>query len=685
MFKQKISWEIWGGTNGKYRLKDSDGNHIDQTPEDTCRRVAKALADVEEGGDKRVFWEEKFYKILSEGRMSGGGRITANAGSEDYKKNASSINCVLMRQIPDSMAGIMQTAKESALTLRAGCGVGYDFSSIRPKGFHVFGAGSETSGVLSFMKIFDATCSTVMSGGSRRGAQLGALDVQHPEIESFISCKREDGVLRNFNLSVLITDDFMNAVKNNDNWNLWFWKKTKLEPEEHLIKLISKDDIPYHHPEYEFFRYSEDHAEVVFENCTTDTLYQKNITKSLPAKDLFDQMMTSTYDFAEPGFILVDRLNKENTLYFHEIQRASNPCGEQNLPPHGSCLLGSMILAPYVSKAFEKDWLFDWDLLKEDVRSASRLLDNVVDISNLPLAELTAQLDLKRRHGLGFTGLGTIFNMMCMRYGSNESLAFANDLMHTIARVSLEENISLAEEKGCAPIFDKQEHRELVIKSQYLSRLLNSLSNKAELVERILASGLRYSHATSIAPTGTMSLTWGNNCSNGLEPSFSNSYMRNIRQPGKKTKVQEEVMSLEFLLWKEKFGDAELPEWWSVTDDLSVDDHINIQAVIQKWTDAACSKTINIPTDYPFEDFKQAYFKGWEAGLKGVTTFRFNPEVFTGVLVRKEDLENTKYVFITEDNEEIVVKGSDEIEYDGEMHNAANLFDALKEGLYGDM
>jgi len=1098
MFKQKISWEIWGGENGKYRLKDSEGNIVDETPEDTCRRVATGLSSVEPL--EKEEWNNKFYNLMSSGKMSGGGRIMANIGSGDHKKNASSINCVVLRQIPDSMEGIMQTAKEAALTLRAGCGVGYDFSTIRPKGFYVYGAGSETSGVISFMKIFDATCSTVMSGGcfsgdtristsdglikiedivkcdrdfyanthlglkkivtkfdngvkelfrvtlsngqilditnshklsyissevgsietkplsefgvgeetllflndnrvekdsinlgllgerevflnadlgyllglyygdgsnivryskkgkrlsnkgisivfanddqgllsrekavsvlkslglspkinsgdsdcsiisvysvalskflsknglekeyaskinipekifessseaqegfisgffdadgsakgtksgykiaitseqfsrdyqkillhlgiasnyneeersseqklkgwknlhvisiagkdmqtkmsslmmrhgfkvlpriasrdmrfmypnvvsikeefqnkeiqglwarkvggipnkvsrrllrelrpesnflnvapvsiksiksignantydlevegvhllsgdgvytsnSRRGAQLGALDIQHPEVESFITCKRQDGVLRYFNLSVLITDRFMNAVKNDENWNLWFWKKSGvLDHNDSRVKLIRKDDIPYHHPEYDFFRFDKDHTEVAFGNCTPETVFAKSIIKTLPAKELFDKIMQSTYDFAEPGFILVDRLNAENTLYFTEIQRASNPCGEQNLGFENSCLLGSMILHPYITNAFKDNSEFDWSSFECDVRTASRMLDNVVDLSNLPLPALTAQLNLKRRHGLGFTGLGSAFNMMRMKYGGDDSIKFTDKLMHTIAKVSLEENISLAKEKGCAPIFEEIEHRELVLKSKYLSRLLGTLHNREALEQDILTYGLRYSHATSIAPTGTMSLTWGNNCSNGLEPSFSNSYMRNIRQPGKKTKIQEEVMSYEYQLWREQMGDNELPEWWSITDNLSVDDHINIQAAVQKWTDAACSKTINIPTNFSFEDFKSTYFKGWEAGLKGVTTFRFNPEVFTGVLVRKEDLEKTKYVFITEDNEEVVVSGSDDIMYDGEMHNAANLFDALKEGLYGDM
>lgn len=684
MFKQNISREIWGGEAGKYRLRDSEGNPVDQTPEDSCIRVAKALAKVEKKNQE--LWEKKFADLLTSGKMSGGGRIMANIGSGNHKSDASPINCVVVRQIPDSMEGIMQTAKESAMTLRAGCGVGYDFSPIRPKGAYVFGAGAETSGVISFMKIFDAVCSTVMSGGGRRGAQMGCLDIQHPEIETFITCKRQDGLLRYFNLSVLITDDFMQAVLDDDMWHLWFWEKCdSCDAEDVPTKLIEKDDIPFRHPEYEQFTFAADHTEVVSRNCTVDTVFKKRIFKALPARELFDKIMRSTYDFAEPGFILIDRVNKENNLYFCEVIRATNPCGEQPLAPNASCLLGSMILPPYVVNPFQEDCYFDWDSFEEDVATANRLLDNVVEVNNLPLPEMDFQIRQKRRHGLGFTGLGTLFNMMRMRYGDPASQKFADRLAKTIAQVSFITNLELAEEKGCAPIFESEDNRDAVMESGYMTRLLGSFDNEQDLRVQIMKHGLRYSHATSIAPTGTMSLTWGNNCSNGIEPSFSDSYMRNIRQAGKKTKVQEEVMSLEYFLWREKMGDEDLPAWWSITDNLSPQDHVKIQGAVQKWVDSAVSKTINVPTDISFDEFKDIYMDGWKSGLKGVTTFRFNPEAFSGVLVRKEDLEATEYVFVLEGDEEIVVKGSDEIEYDGETHNAANLFDALKEGMYGDM
>lgn len=325
MFKQRMSEEVWGGeSGGKYRLRDSSGNPIDITPEDTCMRVAKGLASIEL--KDKDYWTAEFYKLLVEKKFSGGGRITANIGAGDFKRSTSPINCVVLCQIPDSMEGIMQAAKEAAVTLKAGCGVGYDFSTIRPRGAYVFGAGAETSGVISFMKIFDAICSTVMSGGGRRGAQMGCLDIQHPEIENFITCKREKGMLRYFNLSTLITDHFMESVINNKLWDLWFWSKSEDLVEESQVKHIIKDDIPFRHSNYEYFTFAENHTEVISKNCTSNTLFKKQVFKTIPAKELFDQIMKSNYEFAEPGFLLIDRINIENNLWFCEVIRATNPC-----------------------------------------------------------------------------------------------------------------------------------------------------------------------------------------------------------------------------------------------------------------------------------------------------------------------------------------------------------------------
>lgn len=687
MFKQSVSYDVWGGSveSGKYRLFDSKGVPVENTPKETCERVSKALANIEKKEDQK-YWYEKFNSVMGK-YFAGGGRIMANAGAEKYKKETSPINCVVMRQIPDSMSGIMKVAEEAALTLKAGCGVGYDFSTIRPKGAYVFGAGSATSGVISFMKIFDAVCATVMSGGARRGAQMACLDICSPEIEDFITAKRQDGMLRYFNCSVLITDAFMKAVENKEEWSLWFWEKVynKKINNEKIIKNIAKDDIPYNHPSFEYFKFAKNHNEVVSGNCSTEDIFFKKIYKTVKAEYLFDLVMKSTYDFSEPGFILIDRMNVENNLWFCETIRCTNPCSEQPLAPNASCLLGSMILPAYVNDAFEKSVSFDYKKLYNDVFIVSRALDNVVEINNLPLSELRDQIISKRRHGLGFTGLGSLLNMMSISYGSKQSIDMASKIMFILAEASLEANIQLAKEKGPAPIFATQHSRENVIKSGYMKRLLSSLKNKEEIIKDILKYGLRFSHATSVAPTGTMSITWGNNCSNGVEPVFSNSYMRNMRVPGKKTKKQEEVCDYAFYLWKEKYGNKELPSYWRTTNNLSVEDHLGVQSAVQEWCDSAISKTINIPFDYPFEDFKKVYFDGWKKGLKGVSTFRFNPERFSGVLVEKENLKNTHYTFTLEDGSEVILSGDQTVEYDGESHNVSNLFDALKEGMYGDM
>jgi ribonucleoside-diphosphate reductase alpha chain len=686
MFKQNISLDVWGGQAGKYRLKDELGENIDKVPEDTCNRVARSLSSLEDNSVSEHYFGE-FSRIMLEGKFAGGGRIMANIGAEAYKKEVSPINCTVIRQIPDSMAGIMDTAKDAALALKAGCGVGYDFSTIRPKGAYVNGAGAETSGVISFMKIFDSMCATVMSGGGRRGAQMGCLDIQHPEVESFISCKRQDGMLRYFNLSLLVTNAFMNAVVDGDDWDLWFWKKTALSHGEHEVFIVKKDNTPFSNPEHSFYSFDKMHTEVLSGNCSEFDVFKKEVFKTIEARELFSLIMKSTYDFAEPGFILIDKVNEENNLWFCESIRATNPCGEQPLAPNASCLLGSMILHPYVSDPFDrKRASFDFGALEADVRTASRLLDNVVEVNNLPVDDMRDQIFEKRRHGLGFTGLGTALNMLCMRYGSEDSIEFSEKIMLTIAQATLLEGINIAKEKGCAPILGSKENRESLLCSGYMIRLLSSFgSDEAHVRGEVLKHGIRWSHGTSIAPTGTLSLTWGNNCSNGIEPSFSDSYVRNIRVYGKKTKVQEEVTSFEYDLFRSINGDSDMPEWWSVTGDLAVDDHINIQSAVQKWCDSAVSKTANVPTDYPFDKFEKIYMTGWKSGLKGITTFRFNPEVFSGVIVRKDDLESTEYVFSLEDGTEIRAKGTDTVLYDGEEHNAANLFDALKENIYGDM
>lgn len=1062
MFKQKICFDIWGGEAGKYRLFDNEGNAVDTTPQDTCSRVARALANVEMYPEQ---WFDKFNNIIGT-KFAGGGRIMANAGSKKYKKEVSLINCVVSSQLADSMEALMDIAKEAALILKAGCGIGYDFSPLRPKGARVYGAGAGTSGVISFMKVFDTICSTILSGGGRRGSQLGALDIQHPDVEEFITAKRQDGVLRYFNISILITDQFMHAVQNKEKWDLWFWEKIRngFVPNSEDVKIIKKNDIPFRYPDFKYFKFASDHTEVVYKNCTDTDIFSKRIYKTIDAADLFEKITKSTYTFNDPGFLLIDKVNHENNLWFTETIRTSNPCvtgdtrlhtnlglvtvkelydsqasiqctvdnrtlhehlneetmgvsikealpifktsdnaqifkittkagyeikatkwhkfytqkgkielkdlqvgdtlytqsgvgqfgsqgsyelgfvygmlvgdghfkkdkgawstvislwdndrslsdklenyikilvndvetfntnnrhyeqhfyaiedrneirlgsillarklialgvnpenkyqlpnfiwqgnkecvsgflqglfqsdghvdyqqkhhceirlnssdpdllkdiqillsnfgifasiylrrkehdkmmpngkngqqlyhcknnyeiiisagsrdlfmkyigfassyktnkydiftkesqriktqwfsttissieyvnnepvydttqndhhslifngiltgncGEQVLGPQSNCLLGSMILPAYVNNAFTNEASFDWVQYIQDVRIANRALDNVVEINNLPLKALNDNLQFQRRHGLGFTGLGSALNMLKISYGSKDSIKFAEKIMLTMAQASLLENIDVAAEKGCAPAFATLENRRYFMQSGYMKRLLDTFENKDKIIAQIETIGIRWSHATSIAPTGTMSLTWGNNCSNGIEPIFANSYLRNIRVQGKKTKIQEEVFDYAYFEWKQKHGDKPVPSYWRTTDNLNIDDHINVQSVVQKWCDASISKTINVPTDYLYDDFKNVYFNAWKNGLKGVTTFRFNPEIVSGVLVQKRDLDNTEYIFILEDGSEVSAKGSDTIMYDGEEHVAANLFDALKDGLYGNM
>lgn len=826
MFEQDICFYLWGDQEaGKYRLRDPNGNPVENTPEETCERIARKLVENEKEEIRENIFNQ-FKEILGY-RFAGGGRIMSNAGSEKYKKETSLINCVVMRQIADSMVGIMEVAKEAAITLKSGCGVGYDFSTIRPKGAFVYGAGAETSGVVSFMKIYDAVCSTVISGGARRGSMMGCLDIQHPEIEEFILAKRikstsvdcvncgkptpykEQGILTYFNVSVLITDSFMKAVENDSDWDLWFWQRCDKELDDSVF-LIKKDDIPFNYSDKQYFSFAIDHVECVYSKRTPNDVFEKKIFKTIKARYLYDIIMNSTYNYWEPGNLFINKINIENNLYFIETIRATNPCqpgwatietkdgisiidsiyigdyiwsgkrwtkiinkqssgiqdvyqyvtnagvfygtkehkissfgkkievdsathidsifdgdldshkiiskryisteevfnitvddpdhtyitdgllvsncGEQPLSPLSNCLLGSILLCVYIENPFEENASFNYDKYRKDIRISSRLLDNVVEVANLPLKELNDNLIYQRRHGLGFTGLGSMFNMLGVPYGSMVSLEFAEELTKIMAQESLLVSIELAKEKGPAPFCSSTKNRKLWLKSNYIQKLLETFGDrKKEIEEEIIKYGVRWSHATSLAPTGTMSQTWGNNCSSGLEPVLQNIILRNYRIPGKKTKTQREVYDYSYYLWKEVYGETTLPDWWRTTDDLSVNDHLNMQAIIQKWIDSACSKTINVPKNYPFEDFKKIYMDGWKLGLKGVTTYRPNPNVSAGVIMKKEDIENSFYEFTLEDGSKIKVRGDEKIEYDGEEHIACNLFDALNQGIYGNM
>ena len=686
---QPASIDIW---DKKYRLKAKSGRVIDHTIDDTFKRVASALAAVEQTSEKQDHWYTEFLWALRNGAIPAG-RIISNAGAREHKPATSTINCTVSGTISDSMKGILTEVHDAGLTLKAGCGIGYEFSTLRPKGAFVSGAGAYTSGPLSFMDIFDAMCFTVSSAGGRRGAQMGTFDIAHPDIVDFIQCKRENGRLRQFNLSCLVTDEFMQAVRNNADWELLFPAlTTEIDDAESQITWR-------HWPSREGY-VTNDKGEVA---C--------KVFRTLPARRLWNLIMSSTYDYAEPGFILIDRINEMNNNWFCEEIRATNPCGEQPLPPYGSCLLGSINLTRFVEQPFSVSVRFNWEQFRRVVSIFSRMLDNVVDIHGLPLGQQEHEIEYKRRHGMGFLGLGSVLVMMQMKYGSEDSLAFTERVSREMAEVGWQTGVELAIEKGPAPIMqdeftvDKEmlakrpemeadgyqsgdRVRGSILMAKY-SRYMQQFPD--ELTDKIAEHGARYSHHTSIAPTGTISLSLANNASNGIEPSFAHLYSRNVIREGRKTKEKINVLSFELLEYRRLVNPAStpnddnnvLPDYFVSADSITPKQHVDVQAAAQRWIDSSISKTANVPTDYPFEDFEDIYMYAYEKGLKGCTTFRFNPDAFQGVLVKEEDLENTTYRFTLENGEMVDAKGNEEIEYDGETHTAANLFDALKEGYYG--
>ena len=695
---QPVSLDIW---DKKYRLKTKQGECIDKNMDDTFKRVARALADAEDTEEKRKHWYEKFLWALRHGAIPAG-RITSNAGAQEHKPATSTINCTVSGTIEDSMNGILEKVHEAGLTLKAGCGIGYEFSTLRPKGAFVAGAGAYTSGPLSFMDIYDKMCFTVSSAGGRRGAQMATFDISHPDVMDFIKAKREAGRLRQFNLSCLITREFMEAVKADTEWKLAF-PITDKEAEADGLNLEDPDQVVWR----------EWPVKGKYLTRESDGKAACRVYKTIKARRLWDVIMSSTYDFAEPGFILIDRVNEMNNNWFCENIRATNPCGEQPLPPYGACLLGSVNLTMFVRKPFTDEAYFDWDEYREVVGTFTRMLDNVVEVNGLPLQQQRDEIMRKRRHGMGYLGLGSTLAMLKMKYGEDASLKFTEEVTRVMAEVGWEVGVQLADEKGPAPIMNEefeitadmlakrpemkadgfklgQKVKDKVLMGKY-SKYMQQFPET--LRKQIADKGVRFTHHSSIAPTGTISLSLANNASNGIEPSFAHHYSRNVIREGKKSKEKVDVFSYELLAYRElvnpkamPFSDKEdekLPDYFLDSSTIQAKAHVDIQAAAQKWIDSSISKTINVPTDYDYEDFKNIYLYAYDKGLKGCTTFRFNPEAFQGVLVTEKDLENTTYKFTLEDGTVIEAKGNEEIEYDGEIHTAANLYDALKEGYYG--
>ncbi|MFQ5775672.1 MAG: adenosylcobalamin-dependent ribonucleoside-diphosphate reductase, partial [Kiloniellaceae bacterium] len=547
----------------KYRLKTAAGEPVDKTIADTWRRVARALARPERESAR---WERAFYDALDGFRFLPAGRILAGAGTE---RTVTLFNCFVMGTIPDDMGGIFEGLKEAALTMQQGGGIGYDFSTLRPKGAAVKGVGADASGPLSFMDVWDAMCRTIMSAGFRRGAMMGTLRCDHPDIEAFIEAKWDPGRLRMFNLSVLVTDAFIRAVREDGPWELAF------------------DGTTY---------------------------------RVVRAREIWDKIMRATYATAEPGVIFIDRINRRNNLWYCEEIHSSNPCGEQPLPPYGACLLGSINLAALVERPFEKDAALDLGRLEALVPPAVRMLDNAIDASRFPLPRQADEAKTKRRIGLGITGLADALIMCGARYGGAEAVDLAERWMSALRRAAYLASAALAKEKGPFPLFDRDKYLQ--------GETIRELDD--DVRQAIAAHGIRNALVTSVAPTGTISLL-ADNVSSGLEPVFSFTYARQVLMPDGARRT-EEVSDYAYRLFRRlKGGDAPLPPAFVDTRTLEPAAHVVMQAAVQKYVDASVSKTINLPADISFEAFKDVYMQVYDLGCKGCTTYR--PNVLTGAVL----------------------------------------------------
>jgi ribonucleoside-diphosphate reductase alpha chain len=562
-----ISGQIW---HAKYRfnpghispgqVSPGQGEAGDTSIEDTWRRVARSLAATEPDA---AYWESRFYEALSDFRFLPAGRILSGAGTQ---RRVTLFNCFVMGDIEDDLGSIFAHLREAALTMQQGGGIGYDFSSLRPKGAPVHGVGADASGPLSFMDVWDAMCRTIMSAGARRGAMMATLRCDHPDIEAFIAAKREPGRLRNFNLSVLATDAFMTAVEQDADWNL---------------------------------------------------VFNGTVWRTLKARALWDAIMQATYDYAEPGVIFIDRINARNNLAYCETIHSTNPCGEQPLPPYGACLLGSINLSRLVSDPFTDTARIDPDTLETLVTIAVRMMDNTIDASGFPLEQQRQEAAAKRRIGLGVTGLADALMMLGQRYGSPEAAAQAADWMHRINRAAYLASVGLAREKGAFPLFDRDAY--------CAGETVQTLDSDVQTAIR--THGIRNGLLTSIAPTGTISLFAGNT-SSGIEPVFAHDYTRKVREPDGTTR-EEKVVDYAVQQYRTRFGaDAALPPCFVTAQDLTPADHVRMQAAVQAHVDSAISKTVNVPETISFDAFKAVYRDAYTSGCKGCTTYR--PNLVTG-------------------------------------------------------
>lgn len=566
-FEQRISEYIW---DMKYRYRHHD-NIIDHTIEDSWQRVAKAASHAE-SKDQRVTWQKQFYSILENFQFLPGGRILAGAGTHH---DVTLFNCFVMPILEDSLPGIFDALKEGALTLQQGGGVGYDFSVLRPKGSPVIHTGAISSGPVSFMRIWNVMCSTMLSTGARRGAMMGVLRCDHPDIETFIAAKRDPLELRHFNVSVLVSDAFMQAVEKNNEWDLVF-------PDKHVVRTVN-------------------------------------------ARELWEKIMRSAYDYAEPGVLFENTINRYNNLWYRERISATNPCGEIPLPNYGACNLGAINLTQFIINPFTDKASIAWDRLKKSTEIATRFLDNIIDISRYPLKMQKQEAYATRRIGLGMTGLADALLMLGVHYGSSKSLQIASDIMRSISETTWKISIELAKEKEAFSLFQKEKYLE----GEFVKQL------PSDIRQDIATYGVRHSHHNTIAPTGTISLL-ANNISHGIEPIFSAEYKRTVRS------TQDDlehftVKDFAVHQWEQAKQDQALPKAWVDVQSLTPDDHLQMQAAVQPYIDNAISKTINIPKNFPFEKLHDVYTKAFVLGLKGCTIYRPNP--ITGQVLSLIDSE----------------------------------------------
>jgi ribonucleoside-diphosphate reductase alpha chain len=561
IFRTPIAEQMW---DMKYRFKEYDGTPIDLTVHDTWDRISKHLASCEKDPD---YWAGEFYKALESFKFIPAGRINAGAGTGDRKVTL--FNCFVMGTLEDSLTGIYDGLKDAVVTMQQGGGIGYDFSTLRPQGAEVKGVASDSSGPLSFMDVWDASCRTIMSAGVRRGAMMATMRCDHPDVEKFIEAKRDPVRLRMFNMSVLVTDKFMVAVKNDD---------------------------------------------------TFDLVFDGKVYKTIKAKSLWDKIMSATYHYAEPGVIFIDRINAMNNLNYCETIAATNPCGEQPLPPYGACLLGSVNLVALLGD----DYSIDTTKLSETVSLAVRMMDNVVDVSKFPLPAQEKEAKDKRRIGLGVTGLADALALAGLTYGSDEAVAWTNDIMRSISVFAYQASIDIAKEKGSFPLFDKDKYLDT-----------ENMKGMPDIIRsQIEQHGIRNALLTSIAPTGTISLYAGN-VSSGIEPIFALSYERKVMQKDG-SKVTEVVEDYGVTKWKRDNPGVPLPKSFVTAQTLTPNAHVRMQAAAQRWVDSSISKTINVPEDINFDDFKKVYMDAYDTGCKGCTTYRPN-DVTGSVLTATEE------------------------------------------------